>query len=203
MAVITDIRQQKRTPGSYSVYLDNVYAFSLSDLELSGSELRIGRELTPDEVNGWQGQSSASSAYNLALRFLGHRPRSRREVVNHLTNKGYRAEIIEPVIARLTEHGLVDDAAFAASWIASRQATRPRSRYVLEQELFQKGLDRQTVTDALDELGEEAQEQMLEDIINRRRKLSQYQDNTRLMQYLSRQGFTYDQIKKALGRLDN
>lgn len=203
MAVITDIQQQKRTPGRYSVYLDDTYSFSLSDLELSGSELRVGRELPEEEVVAWQEQSAEGAAYNLALRFLSYRQRSRREIVEYLVRKDVPEEAIEAVTLRLMEQGLVDDAKFAASWIASRQSLRPRSRRVLEQELLQKGLDRQTVHVALEELDEDVQEQALIHIIERRRRQSRYQDHDKLMQYLAGQGFTYGQIKKALERLDN
>lgn len=203
MAVITDIQQQKRTPGRYSVYLDNTYSFSLSDLELSSSGLRRGQELSSEDVQYWQDQSAEGKAYNLALRYLSYRPRSRREVTDYLARKGHDPAAIDSIVARLTEHRFIDDAAFASSWIASRQALRPRSRRMLEQELLQKGLERSIIAQALAELGDEGQDQMLDDLIERKRRLSQYRDKDKLMQYLARQGFGYDQIKKALARLDD
>ncbi len=203
MAVITDIQLQKRTPGRYSVYLDNQYSFSLTDLELSGSSLRIGQKLTAAEAEAWHLQSVEGKAYNLALGYLSYRPRSQREMTDYLARKGYEVAVAEPVIKRLAEYGFIDDAAFAASWIANRQALKPRSRRMLEQELLHKGIDRQVVAEALEELGDEAQTQALTRLIEARRRQERYRNPDTLMQYLARQGFRYDQIKKALERLDD
>jgi SOS response regulatory protein OraA/RecX len=40
----------------------------------------------------------------------------------------------------------------------------------------------------------------LREIIERKRKQTKYQDDLKLMQYLARQGFNYDDIKSELNR---
>jgi len=40
--------------------------------------------------------------------------------------------------------------------------------------------------------------QVLRELIERKRRQAKYQDNIKLMQYLSRQGFSYGDIKSAL-----
>jgi regulatory protein len=203
MPVITDIKQQKRTETRYSIYLDDTYGFSLSDLELSGSSLRVGQELSEQEVQAWQEQSVEAKAYHLALGYVSYRPRSRREMSDYLRRKDYAPEAIERVIQRLEEYRFIDDVEFAAAWIRHRQSLRPRSRRALETELLQKGVDRDVIRAALSKLGDEGQEQMLIDLVAKKRQQSRYQDPDKLMQYLVRQGFSYDQIKKALARLDD
>jgi regulatory protein len=203
MPVITDIKQQKRIETRYSVYLDGRYAFSLSDLELSSSNLRVRSELTPDEVELWQAQSLEGKAYAAALRYIAYRRRSERELTDYLRRKEYEAEVIEPVLERLREVSLIDDRAFAAAWIADRQLLRPRSRRVLEQELLKKGIDRELAHDALAELDDDDQATVLMNLIERKRRLTQYQDPQKLLAYLGRQGFGYAEIKKALARLDD
>lgn len=203
MPVITDIKQQKRNEARYSVYVDDRYAFSLSDLELSNSGLRPRTELTEEQVEWWQSQSLESKAYAAALRQISLRRRSERELGDYLRRKEYEPDTIDAVLERLRELGLVDDAAFAAAWIADRQLLRPRSRRTLEQELMQKGIARDIIHDALAELDGEAQEDILVSLIERKRRLSQYRDPQKLLAYLGRQGFGYEEIKKALARLDD
>ncbi|HSX03083.1 MAG TPA: RecX family transcriptional regulator [Candidatus Saccharimonadia bacterium] len=203
MPVITDITTQKRAQTRYSIYLDNTYSFSLTDLELSTSGLRVGQSLTADEVLQWQQQSVDGKAYQAALRYLGYRPRSRREVHDQLVRKDYEAAVIERTLERLEEHGLIDDRAFAEAWVASRQALKPRSRYVLEQELAQKGVAREVAQATVADIGASGHQQMLDAVIAKKRKQVRYQDPKVLMEYLARQGFKYDQIKEALSRLDD
>ena len=60
-----------------------------------------------------------------AVRFLEPRQRSIGEVRRRLTRVGYRDELVEGAISRLLELGVLDDAAFAQSWIESRDRARP------------------------------------------------------------------------------
>lgn len=202
MPKITDIKQQKRSSERFSLYIDGRYSLSLGNLELSNSGLRIGQELTGDEVERWQSKALEAKAYNAALSQLSYRRRSRREIAGYLKRKEYDEDIAASVIRRLEDLGLVDDAAFAAAWIADRQLLRPRSRRTLQVELMQKGIDRDTIAEALSRVSEDSQIDALTDLIERKRRQSSYADSQKLMAFLARQGYGYDQIKKALARLD-
>jgi regulatory protein len=84
-----------------------------------------------------------------AARFLEVRPRSIVEVRRRLSRAGYRAALIESAIERLLELGMLDDRAFAETWIASRDRARPRGERALRQELTQKGVERELIDDLL------------------------------------------------------
>lgn len=86
-----------------------------------------------------------------ALRFLEARQRSSAEVRRRLSYAGYRGELVGGAIERLTELGMLDDAAFAKSWVESRDRARPRGERALRSELARKGIDRQVTDDALTE----------------------------------------------------
>ena len=62
-----------------------------------------------------------------AARFLEVRSRSVVEVRRRLGRAGYRAELVEGAIIRLTELGMLDDEAFGRAWIESRDRARPRT----------------------------------------------------------------------------
>lgn len=79
-----------------------------------------------------------------ALRFLEPRQRSIGEVRRRLSRVGYRDELVEGTITRLVELGMLDDEAFARSWIESRDRARPRGERALRFELARKGIDRAT-----------------------------------------------------------
>jgi len=84
-----------------------------------------------------------------AARFLEARARSVGEVRRRLTQAGYRNELIEGAIARLTELGMLDDASFARAWIESRDRARPRGERALSDELRIRGVDREVIVAAL------------------------------------------------------
>jgi regulatory protein len=202
MPVVTAIKSQRR-PGSnrFNVSLDGAYSFTISDLDLSTSGLKVGQELTQAEADSYAKQAVEAKAYALALRYLGVRQRSRRELVDYLKRKGCEPEEIELALERLEELGLVDDQRFAESWIADRMVVRPRSRMRLAQELAAKGVSRDTVDAALRELEPDQELQTLKDLIERKWRTSGYGDETKLIGYLQRQGYRWDLIKEALQQL--
>jgi hypothetical protein len=81
--------------------------------------------------------------------YLAARPRSVAETSAHLVAAGYRAELIEHALARLLDLRILDDRAFGAAWIASRDRSRPRSTSALRRELEAKGLDDALIADLL------------------------------------------------------
>ncbi len=84
-----------------------------------------------------------------ALRFLEVRQRSVAEVRRRLTQAGYRAELVTAALERLTDLGILDDAAFTEAWVESRDRARPRGERALRRELAVKGIDRSLVDEAM------------------------------------------------------
>jgi regulatory protein len=86
-----------------------------------------------------------------AARFLEARARSVAEVRRRLGSAGYRADLVDEAIARLTDLGMLDDATFARAWIESRDRARPRGERALSDELRVRGVDRAIITAALED----------------------------------------------------
>jgi len=165
------------------------------------SGLRVGQELEVADVERFAQKASEAKAYGLALRFLGVRLRSRRELLDYLDRKGCEREESEAALERLEGLGLVDDERFADAWIADRQAVRPRSKLRLGQELAAKGIAREVVDVALRKLEPEEEVGTLKALIRRKQKLPAYKDERKLVAYLQRQGYRWGLIKEALGDL--
>ena len=202
MPIVTDIKQQKRSKGRFSVYVDGKYEFSLGDLELSMSELRVGREVTVADVEHFRGQGEETKAYHKALGYIGIRPRSEWEMREYLGRKEIAGETVDEVIERLKSNRLLDDLAFAQSWVANRQALKPSSRRRLEQELAAKRVGRYEISVALGDLDDNEELTALVIRIEKKRQLTQYKDQDKLLGYFGRQGYSYELIKKALERLN-
>ncbi|MES1239831.1 MAG: regulatory protein RecX, partial [Chloroflexota bacterium] len=86
-----------------------------------------------------------------ALRFLEARQRSTVEVRTRLNRAGYRPDLVEGAITRLTELGMLDDEAFAKAWVESRDRAHPRGERALQRELRLKGIERDVIAGTLEE----------------------------------------------------
>jgi regulatory protein len=194
---ITDIKQQVKRPERYSVYVDGKYSFSLPDIELSSKDLRIGTELDAVRLNQLKQDAELSKIYNQTLGQISRRMRSVWEIGFYLSRKQIAAEQIELVISRLVKVGFLDDKKFAEAWVRDRRNLKSVSKRRLELELKTKRVPEEIILEVLAE-DEVSDQDSIRNMITKKRRQSRYQDTTKLMQYLARQGYNYDDIKKAL-----
>ena len=177
------------------------YSFSLAANQLLEMKLRVGYELNESELDHLKQISTEGKALERALTFVLIRPRSRQELDDYFRRKQWSASIQVQVMKYLEAHGHVDDVAFARAWIRSRQAGRGMSRRRLQLELRKKGVALDHIAAAFE--AEPVDDQTsLQALIVRKRRQTRYQDTQRLMQYLARQGYSYDDITRALAEAE-
>jgi len=82
----------------------------------------------------------ASVARKIALDLLTAAPRTRAQLADAMARRGVPEDVGVEVLDRFTEVGLIDDAAFAQNWVASRQRTRGLAPRALAGELRQRGV---------------------------------------------------------------
>lgn len=133
-----------------------------------------------------------SVARTILLDQLTGRARSRRELADKLADKGVPDDVATRLLDRFEEVGLVDDDAFARSWVAGRHAGKGLGRRVLAQELRRKGVDDEVVKGALEELDPDEETEAARSLVRKRlRSLSGVDDVTatrRLVGMLARKG---------------
>lgn len=173
---------------------------------------------TPGDTRGWAGDVSAgvdawtrrtrqperpveedpepdheSVARKILLEELTGRARSRKELAEKLAKRHVPKEIAARLLDRFEEVGLVDDEAFARSWVATRQGSKGLARRALAQELRRKGVDDETAREALEEI-EPADEQAAARALVRKRLrsmagLDATTQTRRLVGMLARKGY--------------
>jgi regulatory protein len=198
---ITAIKAQVKNTERVSVYLDGKYSFSLTQNQLLELKIHSGMELTEQELEDLKKASDYGKLLGRSMEYVMIRPRSIREVRDYLWRKKADPEMAEKIIEKLLSRNYLGDAAFARSWVRARQLTKPVSKRRLTAELIQKGVANDLIQQALggddpDDAYDEAE--ALRSIITKKRKQARYQDEQKLMQYLARQGFSYDLIKSTL-----
>lgn len=118
-------------------------------------------------------------------------------MTQYLTRRQVAEPMIVKILDRLKQLDLLNDIKFARSWVETRNAIRPRSNVRLRQELRQKRIDADAIDKTLADL-EVNDSEIIKQIVAQKRRQAKYRDNQKLMQYLSRQGFRYDDIKTAV-----
>jgi len=210
---VTDIQIQARNQDRVNVSIDGKYRLSLDIYQVGQLGIKIGRELDESTLNQLESESEFGKLYARALEYCLMRPHSLREVRDYLWRKtraaktrsrrtgevyeraGVSQENAERVLRRLVDKGYVDDEKFARFWVENRNQTKGSSLRKISLELRAKGVSQDIIGQAL-EITERSDEAELKKIIEKKRR--RYPDEQKLMQYLARQGFNFDDIKAAL-----
>jgi regulatory protein len=96
-----------------------------------------------------------AQARQICLRLLATAPRTRAQLAQALRRHGVPDEAAGAVLARYTDVGLIDDAAFARAWVESRHYSRGLSRRSLSAELRRQGIETEEIREAVDTLDPE------------------------------------------------
>ncbi len=106
-----------------------------------------------------------------ATRLINHRDRSEAELRRRLTGalgEGDDPRLVDRVIERCLDNGMLDDERFAREWVRQRQHNQKKSVSVLRRELRDKGVASAVIEDALSQVTEQDQEDILRGLVTRK-----------------------------------
>jgi regulatory protein len=148
----------------------------------------------PDPVAEGPDADPEAVARKILLDALTGQARTRQELRDRLAKRQVPAELAERLLDRFGEVGLVDDTAFARSWVESRQRSKGLARRALAQELRRKGVDDETARTALDEVEPGQEEQAARRLVAQKARTMRSLDpavaTRRLVGMLARKGYS-------------
>jgi len=214
---ITSIAIQAKNKNRVNVSVDGAYRFSLDVFQVGELGLKTGKEYSEEELIALETESQFGKLYARAMEYCLMRPHSAREVRDYLYRKtrttkvksrttgevsdrpGVSQEIATRVFDRLSEKGYVDDEKFARFWIENRKQRTGISSRKLSAELMAKGVERSIIEQLTKSSDRNDLDELMKTIERKRRK---YDDENKLIAYLLRQGYGYDDVKTAIASLE-
>jgi len=135
-----------------------------------------------------------SVARTIVLRQLTMTAKTRSELETTLAKREVPADVAAKVLDRMTEVGLIDDAAYANEWVRQRQQGRGLARRALAQELRRKGVDDDLAADALATVDDDAERAKAFELAVRKARVSRGQPHEKrvrsLAGMLARKGYS-------------
>lgn len=124
---------------------------------------------TPGESPGKAAAGDLQAkARQICLQLLTTRARTRAELATALARRGIDEQTAGEVLARFGEVGLIDDGAFAESYVHAGHTYRGLGRRALAAQLRRRGVDEQTTGVALEAVEPRAEEEMARTLVRRR-----------------------------------
>jgi regulatory protein len=199
---ITAIEPQARRPTRRNIEVDGRFALALDETLVLEYALIVGQEVTQADLETWRAAEEFQHLLENALNFLTFRPRSREEVRRHVQGQRVPPEMVQRVLEKLDQMGVLNDQQFASFWVENREEFNPRSARALGAELRQRGVDRETIAASV--APERDEERALAAGRKKLRSLStaDYQTfRNRLGPFLLRRGFSYTITNAAVRQL--
>lgn len=142
--------------------------------------------------------------YKKALKYLGIRSRSEKEIRDYFKKKHIDPQMVDLVTHKLRQQKFINDEEFARMWIRSRTEFKPKGERLIRLELQQKGISKDIIDKAFEPEDDEGRDELLlaKDILERKRKkfepMEKQERFNKAGSLLARRGFNLDEIKKAI-----
>ena len=156
LRTITKISRQKSTD-RYNVFLDEHYAFSVSEDVLVKKHLHKGLTLSEQDIATIQKHDSWHRSYLQAIRYLSYRMRSTEEIRHYLRKKDVESIVIEEIIVKLQKENYLNDLAFAKAFVRDRMNQSTKGPLLIANELEEKGVSAKIIEEAIKEYTYDAQ----------------------------------------------
>lgn len=157
-------------------------------------------EIDQDKLAEVVFESDVMIATNLAMNYVSSKLITTKQLKDYLKGKGYKAQVVEKVIDKFNEYGVLNDENFATSFVSIKQNSL--SKRAIEQKLMQKGVSKEISKSCLEEFDDtEVAIKTAEKFM----KTKEYTEEniTKLLRHLSYKGFDYETINKVVGYLKN
>ncbi len=198
---VTELREIR--PEHYEVKFSDGSSMKMGLAVIADFSLYTGRELSDEEFAAVSEAAGLGRAKERALRIIGTRPISERELYDKLIEKGENEFHAAAVVARFIELGLINDAEYARMLVRHYAAKGYGIRRVKD-ELYRHKVSREHWEDALEEMPET--DETLDKLLASRMRGQPTSDKTAVKKAsdaLLRRGYSWEEIRSALYRYES
>lgn len=162
-----------------------------------------GTDIDDEEWQALFEKINYRKAFNKCADLLSRRDHSVKELRDKLLRTVDRVSA-DKAVDKFIEMGYLDDEKFALNYAEHLLKNKNFSENHIKQELFYKGIDKEIISNVLDEL-EFDNTQAIINIINKSylNKLKAEGGKNKVINALMRKGFSYSDIKSALYEIEN
>lgn len=181
-----------------------MYAFSVHEDVLVKHRLIQGNLVHEDQVQMIIEDDKRHSAWSDALRMIGRRSHSSKELEFKLRRKQYDPSQIREVIDRLITEKYIDDSDFAKQTAGQRIYHQKKGREWVKQELLYKGVDPVIVQQTISEIDQEAEKISCFKLALSKWKSSKEEipdKKRKIISFLIRRGYSQSTVREVMNKL--
>jgi len=191
--------------GMYKVILED-RKFKIHEDLILKHNLLLTKEVTDKDIENLEQENIKYEVYEIALKELRKRLRSKKELEELLLRKGISPKVTKECINILTDQGYLNDEIYAESYTHDKMLLTSDGPKKIEKELVDNGIEQEFITKALINYTEEKEREKIIKIINRYQKSNKKSKNAfklKMKQYLiSNLGYHTYLVEELLSNVD-
>ena len=193
--IVTSIEHHTKT--KVKVCLDNRTDFQLYKREIDKYGINEGEELSNyDEILS---EVLIPRAKKRAMHLLEKMDRTKADIRSKLRRNGYPDEAINAAIEYIESYNYLNDERYAYMYV--RNYCNSRSRNRIMQDLYRKGVDKDTINDAIESEYTVDEEELINMYIIKRgydADNASMKDRDKMFRFLISKGFPLDEIQRFI-----
>lgn len=196
MAVITQIKQNVKNKNKVSVFADGVFLCSVTAESILKCRVKVGDEADEDKFKRVLFESDVSTGFQKAVDWICRAPKTKMQTQKYLTSKGFSAEVVAAVMAKLEEYRYIDDGEYARAFAEFYKNSKGKRRIAYE--LKGKGVDEENIADVQEFIGDQTEAAI--EIAHKYMKEKQptRENLQKLFRYLAGRGFEFDVCRECI-----
>ncbi len=197
---VEGLTKSQRVADRWYLKLEGGESIRVDTALIADFSLYPGRELSDEELTARRAGAAKAGAKARALRMLGSRMYSQRELYDKLIAKGESPGDAAEAVEWVVHLGYVDDGEYAAA-IVRRYMSQGYGLGRVRQELWRRGVPKELWDEAIAQAPEtlETVEALLEKRLSGRE--NDERERRRAVDMLRRRGFSWQEIKSALMKI--
>ncbi|MDY4078007.1 MAG: recombination regulator RecX [Clostridium sp.] len=205
MGSITDISVQKKNKNRCNIYIDNVFAFGVSNELIYKENLKVGMIIDEEKLKKIAYEENLINCKETALKIIERSYKTKKEMIKRLLEKGYALEEINETLKFLEEYNFINDESYAKAFINDRTKTQGKQK--IKYALKNKGISDEIIEEELSKLDMEKEKENANILALKKynilikRESDKYKLKEKIIRFLISRGYNYEVAKDAVNEM--
>ena len=143
MGSITEISVQKKNKNRCNIYIDNIFAFGVSNELIYKENLKVGMIIDEEKLKKIAYEENLINCKETALKIIERSYKTKKEMEKRLLEKGYNLEEINETLKFLERYNFINDESYTKAFIKNKTKTQGKQK--IKYALKNKGVSEEII----------------------------------------------------------
>ncbi len=202
MGSITEISVQKKNKNRCNIYIDNIFAFGVSNELIYKENLKVGMIIDEEKLKKIAYEENLINCKETALKIIERSYKTKKEMEKRLLEKGYNLEEINETLKFLERYNFINDESYTKAFIKDKTKTQGKQK--IKYALKNKGISEEIIEEELSNLDMEREKENANILALKKynilikRENDKYKIKEKIIRFLISRGYNYEVAKDAV-----